>query len=196
MHPRLEDILKELISGDDALAESELTQIAAQTESSLPEVLGALRGLLSDADDDVRWWAARALAELDHPSVPPLLIEILADPAAAVRQCAALGLWLRPHPDAVPDLITALDNQDRLFAGLAADALEQIGAAAVLPLLDVLAHGSQQARREAVRALAKIGDQRAIPALFGALDDDSAIIEHWANQGLERMGVGMIFFEP
>jgi HEAT repeat protein len=47
-----------------------------------------------------------------------------------------------------------------------------------------------------VRALARIGDQRAIPALFRALDDESALIEYWATKGLEDMGVGMIFFEP
>jgi len=49
---------------------------------------------------------------------------------------------------------------------------------------------------EAVRALAKIGDQRAIPALFEALDDNSALIEYWASEGLEKMGVGMVFYKP
>jgi HEAT repeat protein len=55
--------------------------------------------------------------------------------------------------------------------------------------------GSHIARLEAARALASIGDTRAIPALFDALDD-SALLEYWANEGLERMGVGMCFFSP
>ena len=52
------------------------------------------------------------------------------------------------------------------------------------------------ARLEAVRALSKIGDQRSIPALFECLDDSSALIEYWAGEGLEKMGVGMVFYKP
>ena len=63
-------------------------------------------------------------------------------------------------------------------------------------LLDAMQHGEHLARLEAVRALAKIGDQRAIPALFEALDDSSALIEYWASEGLEKMGVGMVFYKP
>jgi len=55
---------------------------------------------------------------------------------------------------------------------------------------------SQSARLEAARALAAIGDTRAIPVLIKMLDQDSAIMEHWAEQGLEKMGVGTVFFEP
>jgi hypothetical protein len=44
--------------------------------------------------------------------------------------------------------------------------------------------------------LAQIGDPRSIPALFTALDEDSALMEYWASEGLEKMGVGIVFFEP
>ena len=54
--------------------------------------------------------------------------------------------------------------------------------------------GTQSARLEPAPALALIGDPSAIPALFAALDEGSALLEHWASQGLERMGVGMKFF--
>jgi HEAT repeat protein len=46
------------------------------------------------------------------------------------------------------------------------------------------------------RALALIGDTAAIPALFRALDDESAIVAHWADEGLERLGVGQVYFRP
>ena len=29
-----------------------------------------------------------------------------------------------------------------------------------------------------------------------ALDDSSALIEYWAGEGLEKMGVGMVFYKP
>jgi HEAT repeat protein len=92
--------------------------------------------------------------------------------------------------------VKALSDCDRLVAGLAADALAEIGEAAVPALIDVVQDGSHPARLEAVRALAAIGDPRAIPVLFAALDSDSALMEYWANQGLEHLGVGMVFFEP
>jgi len=60
----------------------------------------------------------------------------------------------------------------------------------------VLNSSPQAARLEAARALALIADQRAIPSLFQALDGESALLEYWANEGLERMGVGMAFFIP
>jgi len=60
----------------------------------------------------------------------------------------------------------------------------------------IMLQGDPLVRIEVVRALSKLGDQRAIPALFEALDDSSALIEYWASEGLEKMGVGMVFFKP
>jgi HEAT repeat protein len=59
-----------------------------------------------------------------------------------------------------------------------------------------LQDGSKFSRIEAARALALIGDTRAVPALFKALDEESAVMEHWAGEGLERMGIGMVFYSP
>ena len=94
------------------------------------------------------------------------------------------------------DLIAALNDSDRLCASLAADALVSIGAAAVPALLAVLENGKPAARIEAARALALIGDTRAIPAFFKTLEGKSTLVEYWAREGLERMGVGMAFFKP
>jgi HEAT repeat protein len=120
----------------------------------------------------------------------------LRDPEAAVRQCAALGLRKHPHEKSLTILIEALSDADRLVAQLARDALIATGKDATLALVDTLQNGPQTARLEAVRALAMIGDERAIPALFNALDSESRWIEYWASLGLERMGVGMSFFLP
>jgi phycocyanobilin lyase beta subunit len=93
-------------------------------------------------------------------------------------------------------LIQALSASDRLLARLAGDALIAIGEDAVPALIEVIENNPQPARLEAVRALSAIGDTRAIPILIKVLDQDSAIMEHWAGQGLEKMGVGMVFFKP
>ena len=76
------------------------------------------------------------------------------------------------------------------------DALIAFGEDAVPALIEVVEKNHQPARLEAARALSAIGDTRAIPVLIKILDEDSALMEHWAGQGLEKMGVGMVFFNP
>jgi HEAT repeat protein len=136
------------------------------------------------------------MAEIHDPHTPALLLQALHDPEPDVRHCAALALRKQPAPEAVADLAACLPSADRLLAHLAADALIAAGKAAVPALLEVMQTGPQAARLEAVRALAGIGDTSTVPALFAALDEESALMEYWAGEGLERMGVGMAFFKP
>lgn len=184
--------LADLGSGNEARAEAALTRLP----SFGPGILPGLRDLLASGDSDVRWWAARALAEVPHPETPTLLVGALHDPDPGVRQCAALALRHQPSHQAVPDLVAMLSAEDRLLALLVGDALVAVGKEAVPALLEVMQSGSRAARLEAARALALIGEPSSIPALFEALDDRSALVTYWAEEGLSRMGVGMTFFKP
>lgn len=190
--PNLESLIAKLTSGDDEVAESSVEKIAALGESALP----ALFDLINSTDDETRWWALRILAVIPHPMVPPRLQVALHDPDPAVRQCAALGLSQQPSVEAIPDLITLLEAEDRLLARLGSDALIAIGSPALPALIATLKNGPQPASIEAARALALIGDKDAIAALFQAWQEGSAMIQHWAEDGLDRMGVGMQFFAP
>jgi HEAT repeat protein len=156
----------------------------------------ALGEALTSPDPDLRWWAVRAIAGLDAEGVAGALIRALEDPEAAVRQCAALGLCHRPVAQAVRSLCRALGDPDALMARLAGDALIAAGQEATPDLIAVLQDGGPAARIEAARALARIGDPRSIPALYSLVDDPSALVRHWAEEGLERMGVGMVYFKP
>ncbi len=190
--PSLQPLREAIARGDDAAAEAAVQALLNEGAEAVP----ALLALSREADAEARWWALRALAELPHPDVPPRLQEALHDPDPAVRQVAALGLRHQPTEAAIGDLIALLATGDRLLAHLAADALAAIGEAATPALIETLREGHPAARIEAARALAQIGDKRSIPALFEALDSPSPFVEHWANEGLERMGVGMMFFNP
>jgi HEAT repeat protein len=192
MKVMLSDLLMELTSGDDQRAEAAALSVSAYGSKAL-SVLGPLA---HSSQADHRWWAIRSLAELPDGQAGLYLIQALTDGDPAVRQCAALSLSQRPDERAVPALVEAMASKDALLARLAANALASTGAGAVPALLDVLENGRQPVRLEAARALAHIGDQRSIPALFDALDEDSALMEYWANEALERMGVGMMFFKP
>jgi len=198
-----DDWLVELACGDDARAGRAIEQLAGLPPEEIPPILTGLYEMLHSPDVDRRWWAVRALAEIHDPRVPGWLTDTLSDPEAGVRQCAALGLRQQAAQQAVPALVEALHDRDPLVARLAGEALSAIGEPAVLPLIEVLqtisytpGSAAPHARREAARSLAAIGDARAVPALYSVLEDDSALLVYWAEQGLERMGVGMVYFNP
>ena len=192
----LKRYLRALTSGDDSLAEWAAAGIGLLPEEQHAAAVSALQALLEDPAEDRRWWALRALSEIQADNVPPLLITALQDPSPEVRQCAALALRMQRAVQALPALLEALQDPDPLTALLAAEALAALGEPAVAPLLELVTHSPQAVRLLAIRALAEIRDPQTIPALFAALDDESMLIEYWANEGLERLGVGMAFFKP
>ncbi|MGW8250270.1 MAG: HEAT repeat domain-containing protein [Anaerolineales bacterium] len=185
-------LVEKLTGGDDEQAEAAAREFTHWGTKGLE----ALEPLLADPDADRRWWAVRALAEIPDPQAAKLLIQALEDPEPAVRACAARGLQERPDERAIPALAAALADTDALVARLAGNALAAAGGMAVPALLETLQDGPFQSQVEAARALALIGDTSSIPALFEVLDSDSSLVEYWANEGLERMGVGMAFFIP
>jgi HEAT repeat protein len=189
----LETLLADLTSGDDVRAEAAAGRLPVLGDAALRHLLPLLRAESSD----VRWWAVRALAGFEQvDGVIMGLVSALEDESSEVRQCAALGLCHHPHPQAVPALIRALSDPDPMTAKLASNALVLLGEQATPELIEILKTGTHSARLEAVRALAEIRDQRAIPALMEALQTDSALLQYWAEQGLDKLGLGMIYIKP
>jgi len=182
-------LLDELFSGDDARAIAAARQAG---EAELPRLLDALR----QPDSDRRWWAACALAHVPGPAATEALIRLAADADADLRAAALHGLGQRGTPDVIPPLLFSLGDSSDFLARLSADALIRLGKVAVPSLVRALAEDVQpRVRANAARALALIGDTAAIPALFKALEDESVLVQSWAEEGLERMGVGQIYFQ-
>jgi len=188
----IDELVADLTSAEDARAEAAALRLA----SCGLVCAETLIELSKSADPRNRWWALRALAEIKSPRVCPTLIEALDDPHLDVRQCAALGLRMNPDQNAIPGLLKAIQSGDTLLATLASDALVAIGEPAVPGLLEIMDQMDPKAQLHAVRTLAKLGDPRSIPALFAALETGSAIMAYWAEEGLERMEVGMVYYKP
>ncbi len=191
MNVELRSLLAELICGDDTRAEAAVSKLAGLG----PEILPSLKALLDSPEVEARWWAIRTLAQM---SAPPAdwLIAALDDSAGEVRQCAALALCHHPDENATPALIRLLADPEPVSAELASSALIEIGSQALPALIESLEQGPNKARLEAVRALAGIRDPRAIPALMAALEEDSLSMQFWAEEGLERLGLGMVYLKP
>ncbi len=98
--------------------------------------------------------------------------------------------------EAIPDLSGALESGEALTMRLAADALAACGPGAIPALAKAAASSDPAVRIEAVRALAALRDPAAIPALYRALEDRSSLVGHWAEQGLDRLGMEMLYFRP
>jgi HEAT repeat protein len=189
--PVFEELLADLTSGDETRAENAVPQLVEFGEGAFP----ALRDLLNADDADQRWWALRTLAQSPHARTEWLL-PFLNDPAPEVRQAAALGLCGHPGETAVRPLVQALSDADTLVSDLARNALVEIGKPSVPSLLEFPKDAPQRARINALRALAEIGDFAAIPTFMAALEEDSALLQHWAEEGLERLGLNMVYLKP
>lgn len=188
----LQELLNDLTSGDETRAENAVTALTALGERAIPSLLELTRS----PDADIRWWAVRALAQSPHCRTEWLIPFLTADPAPEIRQCAALGLAVKADESAIQPLVQALSDADGMVGSLAANALVKIGSAAVPALIEVVKVGAQAARILALRALAEIKDQRAIPVMMKVMEEDSSLLQYWAQEGLERLGLNMIYLKP
>jgi HEAT repeat protein len=187
----LQDLLDDLTSGNETRAERAVPALIELGQEAFPALLDLTRA--SEADH--RWWSLRVLAQSPLAQAE-WLIPFLSDPAREVRQCAALGLAIKPSENAVPSLIQALSDGDSMVSSLAVNALVKIGGAAVPPLIEVVKQAPQSARIYALRALAEIRDHRAIPVMMKVMEEDSALLQHWAKEGLDRLGLDMVYIKP
>ena len=187
----LQDLLNDLTSGNEARAEKAVPSLIDLGEEANP----ALLDLTHSSDADHRWWALRVLAQSPHAQAG-WLVPFLNDPAREVRQCAALGLAIKPDESAIQPLVQALSDEDSMVSSLAVNALVKIGKPAVPSLIEVVQNGAQSARIHALRALAEIRDHRAIPIMMKVMEEDSALLQHWAKEGLDRLGLDMVYIKP
>lgn len=189
---RLQVLLDELTSGDDERAERAVLDLLEVGEDAISSLLD----LTKSSDVDTRWWALRTLAGSPLCRTEWLAPFLTDDPAPEIRQCAALGLAGKPDESAVRPLVQALSDEDGMVSNLASNALVKIGRAAVPALIEAVTSGTQSTRIHALRSLAEIKDHRAIPIMMKVIEEDSALLQHWAKEGLDRLGLDMVYIKP
>jgi HEAT repeat protein len=129
-----------------------------------------IAGLTSDYTE-VSQATIAALGKLDHVQVGDRLIAHLQSkdttPAMAVAVIGTLGTL--HYPPALNALIPCLGSETDEISNGAVNALSQIGAPAVEPLIASLKDPKAQVRERAAETLGRIGDARAVDPLIACL---------------------------
>ena len=191
-HDEIEELLEILTSGDEESREAAAVALGRFGTVATRR----LAALLIEGNQDARWWAARALAEVGKDGTVPPLVGALDDPDPDVRACAALALGRIGDGSAAPALAARLADESAFVASVVADALSMIGEQAVGSLAERLTDESPYVRLMAIRALGRIRSQSCVVPLFGLLEDPSYLVRHYAQEALEALGVGMVYFAP
>jgi HEAT repeat protein len=189
--PGIQHLLADLVGPDEIAAEASVAALAGEGEAAVR----ALRELLGSADPDQRWWALRALAAFPDPPVQ-VFIECLGDRQAEVRSAAALALAEHPDPRSLPALVKLLGDEDDLAALLAVRAVARLGESAIPSLINAFESAPQKGQIHMLRAFAELRDPRSIGLLMRALDGTSALMQYWAQQALQRLGMDMVYLRP
>ena len=141
---------------------------------------------LSDSSFLVRFYAVEALGNLGDLSAVEPLIPLLKDKAWRIDESAATALGNLGDARAVGPLIETF--QDRDYNNDAAlESLVKLGEPALLPLFDALKDPNKNVRRNAVEALNKFGDARAIAPLTSVLYDRDPNIGYAARNAIESI---------
>jgi len=189
--PTLARLLADLTSQNESKAEAAATALAAAGPAAVP----ALLSLLVSNVTDERWWAIRTLALVEGAKAEWFL-DALLDPQAEVRAAAALAIAGHPDARAVGALIPLLSDEDNVASVMAVNALVEIGAPGVMPIVEAYEQAPARGRIQIVRCLAELRDPRAIHLLMRAQGEASAVVQYWAQEGLERLGLNMVYLRP
>jgi len=172
-------------------------QVAHLGESALADLLTVLQD--SDQDWEARWFAARALGELNQPEVIPALIDTFAattdddlrqavaaalthigSPAIAalgeqlahpaLRPVAVQALARIPHPATVPLLLEATSDERSPVRATAIDALSPFADPTIWPVVQQgLSDPAAVVRAAAIRALLSLRSHLSAASLVAAL---------------------------
>ncbi|MBD2522496.1 HEAT repeat domain-containing protein [Nostoc sp. FACHB-133] len=136
-----------------------------------------------DAEEELRWYAARTLGEFQHPEAIAPLVELLkTDEDEELKAIAATALG-QMGTVAITSLTELLADEDtRLLAVRSLSCIPQTET--ITPLLSVVQDPQATIRTAAIEALSSFHDKRIPPILLNALDDIAATVRRAAVLGL------------
>ncbi|MEH2146675.1 HEAT repeat domain-containing protein [Nostoc sp.] len=138
-----------------------------------------------DAEEELRWYAARTLGEFKHPEAIASIVELLKndndeDEELKAIAATALGQMGTVAIASLTELL--LDQNTRLLAVRSLCCIRQ--PETITPLLSVVQDPQAAIRAATIEALSSFHDERVPPVLLKALDDTAATVRRAALLGL------------
>ncbi|MEH2194378.1 MAG: HEAT repeat domain-containing protein [Nostoc sp.] len=136
-----------------------------------------------DAEEELRWYAARTLGQFQQPEAIAPLVELLkTDEDEELKAIAATALG-QMGTVAIAALSELLKQEDtRLLAVRSLSCIPQTET--ITPLLSVVQDSQATIRTAAIEALTSFHDERVPPILLNTLDDIAATVRRAAVIGL------------
>jgi len=186
---QIKQLVRLLAIADDEVQSLVRETLARRSTRGIDEMVAALGGQSSV----LRAGVAAALGMSKDPRAVAPLIAALSDAVGMVRCEAARALGLLQDSRAVEPLIIALNDPAPETCQAAVDALVAVGTTATVPLCTALAHAaSKEYRRNIIKALGGIADQRAIVPLLNNLSSTYYLVRHAAVVALTGFGQEVI----
>lgn len=148
---------------------------------AIPPLIDILKD--EDAEEELRWYAARTLGEFQHPEAIAPLVELLKtdeDEELKAIATTALGQMGTVAITSLTELL--LDEDTRLLAVRSLSCIPQTET--ITPLLSIVQDSQATIRTAAIEALSSFHDERVPPILLDALDDIAATVRRAAVLGL------------
>ncbi|RME75391.1 MAG: hypothetical protein D6776_03345 [Planctomycetota bacterium] len=183
----IEQLLSELARADPRRRQGAYARLLGMRD---PDTLRLVAAASQGADEAVRTFVCRYLAELGGVAAAEALVRFLDASEPAVRREAELALErLRPE-DAIDPMRDAMGRLRRPEARAALCRLlaRTRSPAALQPLLEALRDPEPAVRREAALGLRQLGDRRAVGGLLAVLVDEDEGVRHAAVSAVGALG--------
>jgi HEAT repeat protein len=149
--------------------------------------LDHLKRKLDSPDSEERREAAVDLGRRGAPAVT-LLLQALGDRDWRVRKTAVEALVTIDGPEVINGLVHCLSSEDNAGArNSSIEALVQVGAGAVEPLLPLLTTADADVRKFVIDILGEIRDSRSVPELMQRLHDHDENVRVAAAEALGKI---------
>ena len=183
-------LLTEALNHENDDVRYDAVDVLGDIKAPIQDVMPLLVNALNDEDASVRRCAAKALGKIGDPAAVPVLREALQAEGWSMVQAVVVALTQIDAPEALETLISALSDTDYTVRYHVSDALEKMNPPpkdAVPALIGVLNDTDPWARRQAARALGKIGDPAAVPMLIENLTHGDPRVREAAVDALKKI---------
>ncbi len=159
-----------------------LTEIGEDAVSLLPI-------LLNDKDDDVRKFALDLIHDIKHCDYPEKIIDLIGkDPNANVRAAAAKSLGTLKFKDAVPQLVSALHDEEWVCLSAIEALTEMQDDSSIDAIAKLLDNSSETIRFAAIDTLGKINTPISINSLMNHIDTAEGFEKNATISSLIKLG--------